>query len=256
MSGWILPEREIVRSPNYEHGRGGLVADTLVLHYAVDPDQSPDGLDDESVEFHPRARNHDCMDVARGFARRERQASAHLCIGRDGSKAQCVSLLDTAWHAGDGMLHHEGIGPLVPRIRRTMNRRSVGIELSNLGFAIKKAGLRPEEIFVGRHRNPASTSTRWEVYPGIQIDTLRSMVALLRMSMPTLRWVCGHEDVTHRDTLGRVGAKLDPGPAFPWHDIDWKDLGFTRIVYDFKMRAWVEWGNETTVVDGVVDDVK
>lgn len=246
-TGWILPEREHVPSPNFTRGRGGVEPDVLMIHYAVDGDQRPDDDEhEESVEFHPRERSHDCMDVMRGLAKPGRKASAHFGIGRDGSKAQGVSLLDTAWDCGDGMLHPNGVGLLVPRVPRALTRRCVSIELSNLGYAIAKAKLEPHEIFTGRHRNPASKSTQWEVYPDVQIDALRTHSALLRMAKPSLRFVLGHEDVTHRHTLGKPGAKLDPGPAFPWHAIDWESLGYRRIVFDFTMRAWVFAGDETT----------
>lgn len=237
VSGWILPEREISRSPNYEHGRGGLVADTVVLHYTAGPGNAE--------------------KAAKVFANPERDASAHFVIGRDGGRRQCVSLLDTAWHAGDGMLNANGAGPLVPKVKRSVNRRSVGIELCNLGWAILSqpgfVDMPQERIFTGRHRNPRSSSRKWETFPDAQIEFLRTLLFMLTKTMPTLRFVTGHEDVTHYDIDGRRGSKLDPGPAFPWDRID--DLGLTRLVYDFNAKAWVEHGNETTVVDGLVEEV-
>src|SRR5690606_23711062 len=173
-----------------------------------------------------RERDHDCMDVMRGLAKPGRKASVHFGIGRDGSKAQGVGLNDTAWDCGDGMLHPDGVGPFMLRVPRALTRRVVSVELSNLGYAITKANLEPHEIFTGRHRNPASRSTKWEAYPGIQIDSLRTLASLLRMVKPSLRFVCGHEDVTHRYTRGEAGAKVDPGPAFPWHAIGWEGLGY------------------------------
>lgn len=236
---WILPESERLESPNQSRRVSSIPVDTLVLHYAVDGDQSPDGSDDPDHNFEPRERSHDCMDVARAFARPSRAASAQFVIGRDGSKVQCVPLDRTAWHAGGGALPREGVGELEAPRRREMNRRSYGIELSNAGFAVEKLRIPADERAEGVHPAMRRRTLQWELFPAVQIATLRYVVALIRMASPDLKWVCGHEDVVNRHTLGRSGGKVDPGPLFPWDDINWAGFGLTRVRYDFDETQWM-----------------
>lgn len=198
------------------------------------------------VVVHYTAGKGNELATARLFAQPSRKASAHFCVGRLGGLVQCVALEDGAWHAGDGgrarlpsetQLEDAGPGDLipvseVPIAARVMNLRSVGIELCNRGWA--KGGKNP--YVTTDHRNPASTSTRWESYSEEQLDALVELVVALRRELPSLRWVCGHEDVTHRDTLGAVGGKLDPGPLFPWDML--ARTGLRRVAYDFDAHGW------------------
>lgn len=216
---WIVPEQQRMLSPYRNRGRAGVVPDLLVIHYTA-------GAGDERA-------------AGRLFAKpgRKRGNSAHFAVGRTGGVVQCVPLADTAWHAGDGMLPPNGVGPLVKHVPRATNRRSVGIELCNAGWARALVGkLPPKRVYEGRHRNPRSKSTRWETYLYDQIDALERLVSEIRAALPSLRFVCGHEDVTHYDVTG-AGSKLDPGPAFPWDEIAWC---LTRVVYDFGAKRWVE----------------
>lgn len=211
-------------SPNHYRGRGGHSPDTVVVHYT--------------------AGRGDARATARVFASPSRAASAHFCIGRDGEVVQCVDLGDTAWHAGDGRLpssdalqHACNDGKLAPltsaqKIPRFMNYRSVGIELCNRGWAPR--GRNP--YGTADHRNPASKSTQWESYSDPQIEALLKLLTEVRGELPSLRWLCGHEDVTHADTLGRPGAKLDPGPLFPWVALE--VAGLSRVWYHFANRGW------------------
>lgn len=237
---WILPGPQRIPTHKRHTGRAGTTVDLLLLHYAVDPEQR---------------RTWDALDVARGFARHdERTASAHFVVGRDGSLVQCVDVEDTAWHAGTSRKSGPSRFPefasgtlaATPAVRGSVNRRSVGVEICNVGWAVDPFRIQPENLEAGlRHRNPRSTSKRWESYRPDQIIALEGLVAELRKAAPTLRWVCGHEDVAHYDVTGK-GSKLDPGPAFPWGAIDWCAHGLTRIVYDFAAKAWVEASDETT----------
>lgn len=203
--------------------------DTLVLHYT--------------------AGNGNAKATAKVFEVPGRSASAHYIVGRDGGVLSCVPHSMAAWHAGDGghsrlpssaqlngaLLEadpYDRFVPLkdVPAEARVTNQRSIGIEMCNRGWA-------PHANYPSllvKHRNPASTSTRWEAYPDLLIETVIELVGEIRKSVPTLKWVTGHEDVTHRDTLGKSGAKLDPGPAWPW-----PDLGLIRVFYDFERHGWV-----------------
>lgn len=223
---WLLPASEQVPSPNMYPSRSlGTVVDLLVIHYAVDARQS---------------RSPDAADVARGFARSSRKASAHFVIGRDGSRRQCVSLSAAAWHAGDGTFPDTvpcDLKNTKHRARHT-NMRSVGIELCNVGWAVEKFAVPAADVVSARHRNPASRSPKWERFTLEQVNSLEMIVALSTAAMPSLRWVCGHEDITHQDTLGRIGAKTDPGPAFDWGAIDWARYGLTYAPYDFAGKRW------------------
>jgi len=254
---WILPETERLLSPNRNTGRRAMRPDTLVLHYAVDHDNRPDGdsfIDDDSAlgeNFTPRERSHDCMDVARLFARESRRASAHLVIGRDGSKVQCVELADTAWHAGGGAFPDDGAGPVEPPQSGLMNRRSYGIEICNAGFAVDKLKVPAADRISAAHPARPRKVMEWETFPAVQIRTLEYAVSLIATAaFGGLKYVTGHEDVVNSHTRGqfkrgelvkpRYGGKVDPGPAFPWDAIDWASMGIRRIRYDFKQRAWVD----------------
>lgn len=223
MDGWVLPESQRIASPNIYRGRSGVVVDLVVIHYTAGPGNAE--------------------AVGNLFERPSRQASAHFAVGRDGGIVQCVNLDDGAWHAGDGGDSRfpsteelaDGVAPLakVPRRPKFTNQRSVGIEVCNLGYGVGK--LPAGRVASGlRHRNPRARSTSWERYPAAQIEALVSLVAKVREVVPTLRFVCGHEDVTHYDVCG--GSKLDPGPAFPWERLD--GSGLTRVLYDFEAKAW------------------
>lgn len=262
---WILPEQERLASPNIYRDRidpGGMrhEPDVLVIHYAVDGDQSDDGDEEEEFDrnFLPRKPSDDCWDVMRGFQRTHKVVngkkkrsgnSAHFVIGRDGSKGQAVALDNGAWTVGDGALPREGIGPLgaaLPRRRGELNCRSINIELSNAGWAVDQLKIEARHIEAGlRHRNPACHSTRWESYRPVQLSTLDYVTSQLMIALPSLRFVLGHEDVTHKGVTGK-GAKCDPGPAFPWDAIPWAVYGLQRLVFDFRLQAWVFAGDEVT----------
>jgi N-acetyl-anhydromuramyl-L-alanine amidase AmpD len=96
----------------------------------------------DTVVMHFTAGRGDADSTARLFANPKRGASAHFCVGRDGKVVQCVSVKNTAWHAGDGKFPSAEqlesgvvIADEVKRVARVMNRRSIGIELCNRGFA-------------------------------------------------------------------------------------------------------------------------
>jgi N-acetyl-anhydromuramyl-L-alanine amidase AmpD len=199
--------------------------------------------------LHYTAGNGNAKATARVFEVPGRSASAHYIVGRDAGVLQCVPLSMAAWHAGDGghsrlpspaQLAGAAIAenpedrfiPLkdVPPAARVVNQRSVGIEMCNRGWAHHPN----YPSLIVRHRNPASTSTRWEAYPDALIETVIELVEDIKKQVPTLKYVAGHEDVTHRDTLGKSGAKLDPGPAWPW-----PNLGLRRVYYDFRRHGWV-----------------
>ncbi|MBK6920585.1 MAG: N-acetylmuramoyl-L-alanine amidase [Deltaproteobacteria bacterium] len=187
--------------------------------------------------IHYTAGRGDVRGVGRVF--RSRPASATFAVDRAGDIGQYVAAEDAAWHAGDGLLPSAADfdafeGRPVPLIAGVgdINRRSVGIELCNRGWA--PGGSNP--YVTARHRNPAARSTSWESYTKAQYQGLRSLIPPLLRRFPRLRYVTGHEDVTHRDTIGRPGGKQDPGPAFDWQQL--AGFGLDRVWYDFDARAW------------------
>jgi N-acetyl-anhydromuramyl-L-alanine amidase AmpD len=219
-------------------------AKLLILHYAVDGDQTRD--DDEEVDrsFTTRVRNDDCMDVARGFQKPKRLASTHFVVGRDGSKVQCVELKDGCFGAGDrGKSRFPAEPPAalkdVPIRSRYVNLISTQIEICNVGYDVDKFKIPLDERVIGKH--PAMRHDReWEAYTDYAYKTVELLVAMLRMAQPTLKWVCGHEDVTNRDTMRKnAGGKFDPGPAWDWDRIPWREMGYQRVRYDFKSKMFV-----------------
>lgn len=205
--------------------------DFLVIHYTA----SPKGAE----------------ATARYFAKPGVKASAHDIVDRDGTRVHCIPYKRAAWHAGDrsmsrfpepAQLEAADFVPIgqVPRMPKFVNGRSVGIELANCGWAPHKT-----PSFTGRHSNPASHSTQWEVYPQRQIESLAELIEQICDEVPTLKYVCGHEDVTNQYTIGdnpktvevekQAGAKVDPGPAFPWIHVP----RLTRVYFDWKRKGWV-----------------
>lgn len=205
-----------IPSPHHS-SRVSHVVDLLVLHFS--------------------AGNGDAVSLGRYFQRqtvlgangkvRALRSSAHYGVSRDGTVAQYVGEDRAAWHAGDGLFpeRDELLQPV-----DTVNRRSIGIEICNRGWA---PGKRPRTP--AKHRNPRSTSTTWEVYPPEQIAGLAALIRELVQRNPSLKYVTGHEDVTNYVTAG--GSKLDPGPLFPW-EVPVAE-GLTRVMFDFNTERFV-----------------
>jgi N-acetylmuramoyl-L-alanine amidase len=119
--------------------------------------------------------------------------SGHYYIDRDGATLRYV--------AGDRIAHHV----------RGYNPRSLGIELVNTG--------RYPHWLDSRHQ------AMDEAYPPAQVDALLALLAQLRATLPSLRWIAGHEDLdtatveASDDPSVRVRRKRDPGPRFPWPQV-------------------------------------
>lgn len=175
--------------------------------------------------------------------------SAHAIVDRLGDSEEPVPTSLAAWHAGDHTRNYKGgsrfpsLAQLeaslytsirdVPYLRRFVNDHSVGMELVNMGYG--HGGDPPYRA--ARHRNPASRSNSWQEYTDAQIGRAIELLRRWCSENPHLRYVCGHEDVTNRHTLGRTGGKLDPGPAFPWDDVV-AETGLRRVMFDFNAPGW------------------
>ena len=103
----------------------------------------------------------------------ETEVSAHYLIAEDGTVTALVSEEQRAWHAGAGAW-----GDITD-----VNSRSIGIELSNTGFA---------------------------PFAAAQIDALTDLLSgvMSRWAIPPQR-VIGHSDMA-------PARKIDPGPRFDW----------------------------------------
>lgn len=116
--------------------------------------------------------------------------AGHVYIDRDGG-AQC-------WIDVQRVAHHV----------RDFNERSVGIELVNNGRW-------PDWLHSERQ-------VMTEPYPVAQVDALSKVLDLLTRTIPSLRWIAGHEQLDRErvpasdDPARRVYRKRDPGPLFPW----------------------------------------
>lgn len=159
----------------------------------------------------------------------DREASYGYAIGRDGATGELVPPTATAWHAGDGerwrvggpaeleseLAHMPGIRPATGRVGRLVspNTASYGIALCNRGPLAEAEGGQP-----GKYHRPGFSWTHFEPYPAAQLQALSSLLAELAATTPTLRFVCGHEDLTR--------GKGDPGPLLG----DWRPpLPLVRI---------------------------
>ena len=147
-------------SPNFGPRRDGRIPQFVVLHYTAMA----------STQAALRA----LCDPAR-------EVSAHYLIDTDGTTLRLVPEEMRAWHAGRGSWR--GLDDI--------NSRSVGIELSNTGFA---------------------------PYAARQMDALEALLQgiLARWSLPP-EAVIGHSDMAPE-------RKSDPGPRFDWQRLARQEL--------------------------------
>lgn len=220
-----------------------------IIDYPIRKSEPRKGETVDLVVIHYTAGNGNALGTASMFKLPGRYASAHYVIGREGEVYQLVHRDRTAWHAGDGgksrfplSIDLGGFVHIseVPRMPHKVNRRSIGIELCNRGWAPHDG--RPSVL--ATHRNPGIRSTQWEAFPDAQLQSLHELLAMQVRDLPSLRYICGHEDVTNQYTLGDnpetltiekiAGAKSDPGPAFPWPGYP----GLVRVQFDFERKGW------------------
>ena len=135
------------------------------------------------------------LDTAREYGERVMHDSGagnsgHYYIDRDGSVHLWV-------HPGRIAHHCRGYNP-----------RSIGIELVNTG--------RFPDWFDSRRQ------VMDEPYPEPQLLALLALLASLRRSLTSLRWIAGHEELdtamvpASDEPALQVWRKRDPGPMFPW----------------------------------------
>jgi N-acetylmuramoyl-L-alanine amidase len=65
-----------------------------------------------------------------------------------------------------------------------------------------------------------------EPYPQVQINALITLLQWLQQQLPSVRRIAGHQalDTTQEaasdDPSRKIQRKLDPGPLFPWPQIE------------------------------------
>ncbi len=120
----------------------------------------------------------------------------------------------------DGTLHRFVPETRIAHHTRGYNERSIGIELVNTG--------RYPDWFDARKQ------VMTEPYPRAQIHALLSLLARLRKECPNLSWIAGHEDLdtgkvpASDDPSQSVFRKRDPGPMFPWNEVQ-RECGLQRL---------------------------
>lgn len=154
-------------SPNFGERKNGATPDLIVLHYTA--------MDS-------------CEAACRTLCNPDNEVSAHYLIGTDGHVIQMVDEAKRAWHAGAGTWQGRG----------DVNSRSIGIEMSNTGFAPFSAPL---------------------------MDSLEGLLGgiMARWNIPASH-VVAHSDFA-------PGRKIDPGRRFDWQRLArqglaiWPDVG-------------------------------
>ena len=147
------------KSPNFSKGRKAAL-DTLVIH-----DTEGDNIE----------------KTLKWFESKDSSVSAHYIIGKDGQVFQMVEDEDTAWHCGKSCLPSSS-----KEVGNTVNHRSIGIELVNIGD--------------GKHE-----------FPQKQMDALVLLVNDLK-TRHEIKHIVGHKEIA-------PGRKNDPADNFDWSQI-------------------------------------
>ncbi len=196
------------------------------------------GLEPEIIVLHYTAGSGNAQELANFFSKGDRKASAHFGIGRinqsiKGETTNIIQMVDldqNAWHPGLSKFK-DGKG--------NIGRRSIGIEICNRGFNVD--GLPDARVGVGRHRNKASTASKWEKYTDLQYDSLCELIQELKNAYPSIKYITSHEDIRNPYVVeGLKGAKLDTGPLFKWEKLSniLEQCQIEEWHFGFKNKIW------------------
>lgn len=206
---WIVPDAQRELTP-HRYTRGNSPVGLVVFHWTGSP------------RTHRGARLGSDESRQRAWLRGERQeSSTNLDILRDGYVLQGAPVTDRTWHSGGSVL-------TIPsgRVIDGINRRSIGIDLDNVGplfpvggryvneyewRAMKKYERLSRRFYSGPPPFISDDGRAWEPYSHLAIGALMRIVHRLVCEFPILRqtWrLVGHEHIR--------STKSDPGPAFPW----------------------------------------
>ena len=121
------------------------------------------------------------------------RASAHMVIGRDGKIVQLADLNVITWHAGNSSY------TFPDKKRTTFNKYSIGIEIANDGFLIKKNGkfynwykkeVAEEFVYEGKHRNyPQTRSKYWHTFTNVQVKKVYDICKEIIKEYPTIKYI-------------------------------------------------------------------
>ncbi|SFR43053.1 N-acetylmuramoyl-L-alanine amidase [Litoreibacter janthinus] len=180
-------------SPNFGDRKDGATPQLVVLHYTA--------MDS-------------CEAACRTLCNPDNEVSAHYLICADGRLIQMVDEEKRAWHAGAGTWQGRG----------DVNSRSIGIEMSNTGFAPFSAPL---------------------------FDTLETLLSgiLTRWDIPA-SCVIAHSDFA-------PGRKIDPGRRFDWQRLARRGLAIwpeTRTGGDADMATFIRAATSFGYPDDVEPD--
>jgi len=128
--------------------------------------------------------------------------SGHYYIGKSGKTYQWVTDNHIAHHVKDN------------------NQKTIGIELDNLGRY--------------PHWHQTNHQIMHDDYPDTQIKSLIKLLKTLKKNIPSLKYICGHEDLDTRliksdnEKSIYIRRKMDPGKMFPWSKV-MKKINLTNI---------------------------
>lgn len=172
--------------------------------------------------------SHFSNELAAAHALSRRDRAYDYIIGRAGGMVRLTAEGRQAQHVmGEARMHPEHRGSEVSLA--LCNRGPVGKSIATSKRYARRA---PFGWVEARHAK-ARRVRFWELYGKPQLDALVEFVPTLIVLHPSIRYVCGHEDVSR--------AAMDPGPVFPWGLIDWGELGLTRVQKDWDSGNWYRW---------------
>lgn len=190
-------------------------------------------VEPRGIIFHWSAGGQDAKSLQRFLNRVTSAESYNYGIG-DTQVIEYVDPDNVAWATGDGKIPLSSVKPhaqIMPypgrRKKRHTNAHTIAVCLCNRGPSKPTA---PDAV-IGTHRNPKVRGTCYQAYTAFQLDSVVQLTQELMQRYPSLEFAMGHEDTTNHVTKGKVGSKIDPGPAFPWMLISNLGLHVLRMNY-------------------------